>query len=635
MSRELRTFEVFLRLLGRLIDLPRRAKQIVVGVVDLALLMAATWIAFSLRLDEWSIWTRPVIIMFLISSPLALITFYLGGVYRTIFRYAGVGMLTTIAWAFLFYASAVFVIFTLYGLPKIPRTLGILQPVIFFLLVCSIRIIARYVITDILGRGRYAGTVRRALIYGAGQAGQQLLASIRSDPSVKIVAYLDDDERIVGQRLDGVRVYSLDSIPDLKARFNVSDIFLAVPGLSRRRQRKFVAEHASKDLTVSILPRMRDVVEGRIQISELRPIEVEDLLGREMISPDEKLLHRTILERTVMVSGAGGSIGSELCRQIQAIGAHRLVLYEISEFALYAIQAELLNNKNNGSGGSCEIVPILGSVTDELLIEEVFRDFHVDTVFHAAAYKHVPLVEANPIEGIRNNVLGTQRLALAARAGGVKDFVLISTDKAVRPTNVMGATKRLAEQIVQALAAQGGLTCFSMVRFGNVLGSSGSVVPLFRQQIENGGPITLTDRNITRYFMTIPEAANLVIQAGGMAKGGEVFVLDMGRPIKISELAKTMVALSGLSVRDDKHPEGDIEIVEGGLRPGEKMYEELLIGNDPLPTQHKRIFKGQEGFEDWSVLESAIRELELSRDLKKALSILNRTVPDFCHQRDN
>jgi len=374
---------------------------------------------------------------------------------------------------------------------------------------------------------------------------------------------------------------------------------------------------------------------GSISFSDIRELEIEDLLGREPVVPNELLFGRTIVGKTVLVTGAGGSIGGELCRQIAVSGARRLILLDLSEYSLYRIEKELQKLAAARDGESLELIPILGSVVDAVRVREIFSRWTPDTVFHAAAYKHVPLVEANPVEGIRNNILGTQTLAAEAEAAAVKDFILISTDKAVRPTNVMGASKRAAEQVIQNFAAKESQTKFSMVRFGNVLGSSGSVVPLFRQQIEQGGPITLTDRNVTRYFMTIPEAAQLVIQAAGMAKGGEVFVLDMGKSVRILDLAETMVRLSGLTVRDEKNPEGDIEIVEVGLRAGEKLYEELIIGNDPQPTLHARIMKAHESFIALDALNGLITSLMDCRDPEAAVNMLQSLVPEFEHGRDN
>jgi FlaA1/EpsC-like NDP-sugar epimerase len=393
----------------------------------------------------------------------------------------------------------------------------------------------------------------------------------------------------------------------LESTLNISDVLLAMPSLNRKRRNEILAEIRRAHVSVRTLPSMSDLAQGKVSISDLRELDIDDLLGRDPVSPNHILLGKSILDKVVLVTGAGGSIGSELCRQILIIGPQKLLLIEQSEFALYAIHQELeerLTERN------VHLVPLLASVQDEERMHEIMSTWRPDTVYHAAAYKHVPLVEHNPAEGIKNNVLGTLKAAQAAARNGVADFVLISTDKAVRPTNIMGASKRMAEMVLQALAAASSGTKFAMVRFGNVLGSSGSVVPRFRQQIRDGGPITLTHPEITRYFMTIPEAAQLVIQAGAMAKGGDVFVLDMGQPVKIQDLARRMVELSGLEVRDEENPDGDIAIEVTGLRPGEKLYEELLIGDNPKATSHPRIMKAHEDFLAWGDLEQRLLALQ-------------------------
>ena len=459
---------------------------------------------------------------------------------------------------------------------------------------------------------------------------------MRSDPSMKLVGFIDDDKRLNGQDLDGDKVRWSRYLPQIIEKRQVSDVLLALPQVSRKRRAAIVRELGAFNVQVKTLPQISDIVGGEISLNDIRPLEIEDLLGREPVTPNGLLLARTVVGKNVLVTGAGGSIGSELCRQIVELGAAKLVLVEMSEYSLYAIERELIALAAASEREAPQIIPILTSVMNSERMLEIMQSFKIETIYHAAAYKHVPLVEANPAEGVRNNVLGTYNTADCARIAGVKDFILISTDKAVRPTNVMGASKRAAEQVVQAYAEQAkGKTRFSMVRFGNVLGSSGSVVPLFRQQIEDGGPITLTDKRITRFFMTIPEAATLVIQAAGMAKGGEVFVLDMGKPMRIEDLARTMVQLSGLSVRDDENPDGDIEISEVGLRPGEKLYEELLIGNDPQKTEHTQIMKAHEDFLAREELQNVLEGLSESKSPEQVVSWLQRLVPEFEHMRDN
>lgn len=625
---------VFTSVLERISNIARWQKQSIVFFLDTLLCIQSIWIAYSLRIGVWIYWDL-AIQKIALGALLAMIpAFYFAGVYKAIFRYAGSGMMKTLVRAFLFYSFPLVVIFSIVGIAGVPRTVGVIQPIIFFILVGFSRVTARYLMLDVLNRNQFIGEIKNVLIYGAGNAGQQLAASIQSEPAMRLHGFVDDDNRLNGQKLDGNKVFWSGQVRSLIEKYGITDILLALPNISRTKRRMIVDEFKGFKVHIQTLPNMKEILDGRVSFSDIRELDIEDLLGREPVAPNDLLRGRTIVGKTVLVTGAGGSIGSELCLQIARIGARQLILYEISEFSLYAIDKELRSYAKE-HGKQLDIIPLLGSVTDAQRLAFVFSRWKPDTVFHAAAYKHVPLVEANPVEGVRNNIMGTFEVVNAARVARSKDFILVSTDKAVRPTNIMGATKRGAEQIVQAFASKPGPTKYSMVRFGNVLGSSGSVVPLFRKQIEAGGPITLTHRDVTRFFMTIPEAAMLVIQAGGLAKGGEVFVLDMGKSVKIIDLARAMVQLSGLSVKDAKHPDGDIKIEEVGLRPGEKLFEELIIGNNPTPTMHERIMMAQESFTPWPELIKILHDLASCRDRQDTIDLLQTLVPEFKHRRDN
>ena len=621
--------------LERISGISRWQKKTIVFLLDILLCIQSIWIAYSLRIGVWVYWDFAVQKMVLGALLTMIPVFYFFGVYNAIFRYAGSGMMRTLVRAFLFYSFPFAIIFAVIGVAGVPRTIGVIQPMIFFMLVGFSRVTARYLMLDLLNRNQFGGQIKNVLIYGAGNAGQQLAASIQSEPAMRLHGFVDDDNRLKGQKMDGKKIFWSGQLVSLIEKHGITDILLALPNIPRKKRRAIVEDIQQFKVHVQTLPNMKEIIDGRVSFNDIRELDIEDLLGREPVTPNELLLGRTIIGKTVMVTGAGGSIGTELCRQIVKIGARRLILYEISEFSLYAIEKELQIYAKEHGHDHLEILPILGSVTDPKRLAFIFMRWKPETVFHAAAYKHVPLVEANPVEGVRNNILGTFETVNAAHKADVKDFILISTDKAVRPTNVMGATKRGAEQILQAFAAKSRTTKFSMVRFGNVLGSSGSVVPLFRQQIEAGGPITLTHRDVTRYFMTIPEAALLVVQAGGLAKGGEVFVLDMGKPVKIIDLARTMIQLSGLSVKDDARPDGDIEINEVGLRPGEKLFEELIIGNSPKPTMHERIMMAEENFTPWPELMDLLDALRDCRDRDEPIQLLEKLVPEFEHNRDN
>ena len=628
--------------LGRLLALPPRQRRYLLIVADLLVIPLALWLSFALRLaDLWPAQLVECSWMFAAAWLVAPAVYGFTGQYKGITRYAG---------SRVFYAIALrnlAVVVLLHGLDRLlplaapPRSSWFL----LWLLLTVFTGLLRLVLRDLLllaqaGSSRQAGV--RALIYGAGNAGVQLASSLRYAHSHRVLAFLDDDPQLWGRQINGIAVVSPQRLAGLIATEAPSQILLAMPTISRSRRRRIVQRLQPFGIPVLQVPSVEEITAGRTRIDALRPIAIEELLGRDPVAPDPQLLAASVTGRCVLVSGAGGSIGSELCRQILALAPERLLLLERSEPSLYAIDQEL--RRSLASAGSVSgadplpmIEPVLGSVDDRALLDRLLQRQRVHTVFHAAAYKHVPLVEINPLVGLQNNVFGTRTLLQCAAAHGVERFLLISTDKAVRPTNVMGASKRLAEQVLQAMAAELAaahpphppMTC-CLVRFGNVLGSSGSVVPLFRSQIAAGGPITLTHPEIIRYFMTIPEAVQLVLQASALAQGGDCFLLDMGEPVRIFDLARQMVVLSGLSVRDDQHPDGDIAIVCTGLRPGEKLYEELLIEADSQPTGHPLIYRAQETFlppgQLWPLLD-ALEAALAGHDQPAALALLAQLVP--------
>jgi FlaA1/EpsC-like NDP-sugar epimerase len=601
------------RLASPALAMPRMAKRGVVILLDVSLCVLTVWLAYYLRLGElvsfsrhyqWGVGAATAASG---SVALALPLFVVCGLYRAIFRYSGWPAMLTVARAIGIYSLLYASVFTVIGVAGVPRTVGLIQPLLLFFSVAASRALAHVWLGD-----RYQSILKQAsrpkvLIYGAGTTGRQLASAMSNSHEMQVMGFLDDDDRLHGHVLNGQPIYNAIDLNNLVTTLDISDVLLAMPNIGRKRRNEVLTQIRSAHVAVRIMPSVTDLAQGKVSISDLRELDIDDLLGRDPVAPNHILLSKNIIGKVVLVTGAGGSIGGELCRQILAIAPAKLLLIEQSEFALYAIHQEL---EEKLAGCKIVLVPLLASVQDGDRMREIMSTWRPDTVYHAAAYKHVPLVEHNPAEGIKNNVLGTLRTAFAASDSGVADFVLISTDKAVRPTNLMGASKRLAEMVLQALAGTTKDTNFSMVRFGNVLGSSGSVVPKFRQQIRDGGPITLTHAEITRYFMTTQEAAQLVIQAGAMAKGGDVFVLDMGEPVMIIDLARRMVELSGLTVVDERNPEGDIEIKVTGIRPGEKLYEELLIGDNPKPTLHARILKAHEEFIPWPEFEERLQSLE-------------------------
>jgi FlaA1/EpsC-like NDP-sugar epimerase len=591
----------------------RTAKGLTVMALDIALSLLATWLAFTLRLDalhwpqgaQWWVYA--------LAPVLALPVFIRFGLYRAIFRYTGQAALMATSKAVGVYGVLLFVVLLSIGWSGVPRSLGVLQPLLFLMLVGGSRAAARFWLAAQIQQLQASG---RLLIYGAGTAGAQTAAAMGISGQFKLLGFIDDDAQKVGRSVNGVQVHAQADVAAMVEKLAVTDILLALPSATRGRRKAIIEALRPLPVHIRTLPAMADLASGRVTVQDFKDLDIEDLLGRDPVPPNTELLARKLAGKVVLVSGAGGSIGSELCRQILAEKPRQLLLLDHNEFGLYSIHQELQALCVAGNP-QVELYPLLGSVAQVQRLQDICSAYRPNVVYHAAAYKHVPLVESNPAQGVFNNVFGTLNMALAARDCGASHFVLVSTDKAVRPTNVMGATKRMAELVLQSLALEANqngeaVTTFCMVRFGNVLGSSGSVVPLFRQQLALGGPLTVTHADVTRYFMTIPEAAQLVLQAGAMATGGDVFVLDMGEPVKILDLAQRMVELSGLRVRSAAQPDGDIEIVVTGLRPGEKLYEELLIGDNPTPTAHPRIMKAHEDCLSWNDLTAQLSTLKKS-----------------------
>ena len=621
--------------------LPRYAKCTIALLIDTSLCVLTAWFALYLRLGEFVPLSGKALWAVVLSVALALPVFVISGLYRAIFRHSGYSAMSAVARALGVYTLLYASVITALSIPGIPRTMGLIQPLLLFFCIAGSRVLAYYWLGRIYQSRLTNRALPKALIYGAGGAGRQLVSALDNGGEIKVVGFLDDDTHLHGHVLSGKRIFSPADLSRLIKSRGVTHVLLAIPSASRRRRNailKNIIDH--NHVAVHTLPSFMDLAEGRVTTSELRDLDIDDLLGRDTVAPNRALLSKNIASKVVLVTGAGGSIGAELCRQIIKLKPNKLLLVDISEYALYAISMELNNLVNHidppdSTQPKNRLVSLLASVQDRSRIMEIMQTWRPDTVYHAASYKHVPLVEYNLSEGLKNNVIGTLVMAQIAIKQGVSDFVLISTDKAVRPTSVMGASKRLAELCLQALFAnkesarleslpnqsEDG-TKLSMVRFGNVLDSSGSVIPRFRQQIRNGGPLTLTHPEITRFFMTIPEAAQLVIQAGAMAEGGDVFVLNMGEPVKIADLARRMIELSGLSVRDNTNLEGDIEIVLTGLRPGEKLYEELMLGDNPQPTAHPKIRRAQDPFIPWSELQIELDTLKAQLDSHQVQSII-------------
>jgi len=599
-------------------------------LVDSVLLVLILLFSFSIRLGYW--YFPDISLMWLIfCTPIIAIPIFIRfGLYRAVLRYIGIKALWTIFYAVSLYSLLWGIAGFMIEVEGIPRSVILINWMLSLLGISGVRFLARFLLYK---NAKFRNTINynnqsKVLVYGAGDAGVQLISALTYSSEFHPVGFIDDSEELQGRHISGLNIYSFDSIDSIINKFKVDEVLIAIPSASRSLKLAIIDRLESYPVRVRTLPGVSELAQGKININDLRELSIQDLLGRESKVANQELLGTNITNKIILVTGAGGTIGSELCRQIAFLKPKALILYELNELGLYTIEKELLNIDLY----SIDVYPILGSINNKSRLNSLLKRFDVDTIYHAAAYKHVPMVEVNNTEGVDNNIFGTLNCAQAAIDNDVKTFVLISTDKAVRPTNTMGATKRSAELILQALSSIQSNTRFSAVRFGNVLGSSGSVIPLFKQQIEAGGPVTVTDKNIIRYFMTIKEAVELVIQAGTMGIGGEVFLIDMGKPMLIQDLAEKMIRLSGLEIKDKSNPNGDIEIIYTGLRSGEKLYEELLIDGNMTKTDNPLIMCAQEDMISWKQLKPMLDGLRTavdSNDHGKLRKLLIQLVPGF------
>lgn len=621
-----------------LLELPRPIKQSVLFIGDYIISIVCLFLALSLRQGVLDVNASPLLVSLYALVPV--LGLYLIGFYRGVTRIFFDTDMRRVLKLFIIILIVFTVVYLFDFISSIPRSVPTLYLFMLFIWLWGSRLFFRDLLLRLQGKPIYQDldkiSIKRdnVLIYGAGSSGTALLEALQDSPRYKVAAFIDDDSRLTGGHILNKKIYPVSAIESLVEELKVAQVFLAMPSVSRLRRIEIINDLTNLSVKIKELPSLQDIAEEKVTVSTMRRVDILDVLDRQTVEPESNLLKKNIIGKNVLVTGAGGSIGSELCRQILKNKPKCLVLYELSEYALYAIHQDLLAwQATQSEHPKTEIIGLLGNVNNQKKLNKVFINYCINTVYHAAAYKHVPIVEYNPFEGTINNAKGTYHCVKAAIESEVETFVLISTDKAVRPTNIMGASKRLAELVCQGFSNHNPKTKISMVRFGNVLGSSGSVVPLFTRQIAKGGPITVTHPDVTRYFMTIPEAANLVIQAGAMAKGGEVFVLDMGEPIKIVDLARRMVHLSGYEVKDEKNPSGDIEIVFSGLRPGEKLYEELIIGEDNIqPTQHRLIMQAKEHSFELNEIENLLFELPNRAekdDIEWLLEILQKYVQGY------
>ena len=587
----------------RLTNLSRQKKQAIMISADVCFLLFAIWLSFALRLgDVWSDKLESNLWIFILIPIVSIPIFIKLGLYRSVLKFMGTKVIVTAFQAITITSLILGFVMMIFREADMPRTVIL----IFWCVSIILIVVSRFMFKGLLySWDNYVNNRKPTIIYGAGSAGAQLVESLRKNHEYAPIAFIDDDESKHGTFINFTKVYAFKDLKNIIDKRNAKNILLAIPSLSANGKRDLLKKLSKYPVEVKLLPSLSSLVEGKVSIENIRHVEVQDILGRVPVSPKSSLLKKNIQGKNILITGAGGSIGSELCRQIIHLKPSKIVLFDHSEFNLYSIDFELNSLQING----CEVIPILSDVTNLNMVKSVIAENKIDTIYHAAAYKHVPMVEKNIVEGVHNNAIGTYNVAMCAHECKVENMVLISTDKAVRPTNIMGASKRFSELILQGLNAEKTKTCFSMVRFGNVLDSAGSVVPLFRKQIKEGGPVTVTHSKVTRYFMSIPEAVQLVLQAGAMAKGGDVFVLDMGEPVRILDLAYRMINLSGLSPITNENPEGDIKVVFTGLRPGEKLYEELLIGHNVIQSKHPQIMQANEAKLSWEDVQKSISEI--------------------------
>ena len=608
-------------------SLHRYSKRTIAILTDISLCILCTWVAFVLRFEEFILLRNFNINSAVLSVVIAIPLFWFFGLYRTLYRFTGLSIIFNILASTFIYGLIYFLIISVYGIEMvskfgnhIPRSIGIIQPMLLFFSILSSRLFVKYLLAA-SSNHQNNFYKKNVLIYGAGDAGRQLVVALENNSDFKVIGFLDDNAQLHRQVLLGQTIYSPHNLNKLIKSKKINLVFLALPSIDRNKRNKIIKQLNKYKIVVKTLPSISEIMNGRITLSDIKDLNIDDLLSRAQVEPDKILLNKNINNKTVLVTGAGGSIGSELCRQITDLNPIKLILLELNEYVLYKIYEELkIKNKN------LKIIPLLTNAQNQNKLELIFEEFSVDTVYHAAAYKHVPLVEENICEGVKNNVFSTLSVAKACAIKKISNLVLISSDKAVRPTNIMGASKRLSELCVQGIckSALNKSTNFSIVRFGNVLESSGSVIPKFKKQIKDGGPVTLTHNEVTRYFMTVTEAAQLVIQAGAMGKKSEVFVLDMGESIKIKDLIIKMISLSGFTIKDRNNPDGDIEIKLIGLRPGEKKYEELLIGNNPQITEHPKIKMINDPSISFDHLEVYLFKLKEILDKNQATEVKNQ-----------